>query len=99
MPDQGPGWQLVGFEERFDAWVALESPGDDLRLIVLAWVLSRIDDPYAGVSRERGFANLWFEAIPSTRHPDDLIVCCSYWLEESAHSVRCDSFATLHLPL
>ncbi|MEN3360299.1 MAG: hypothetical protein V7637_4281, partial [Mycobacteriales bacterium] len=27
------------------------------------------------------------------------IVACAYWIEESTRVVRCDSFATLRLPL
>lgn len=93
-----PTWRLEGFLDRLDAWAKLESPSDDLRLIVTAWVLTRYDDPYQGVRRERGFANLWFGPIPES---DDgtTVVACAYWIEESGRAVRCDSFATLSRPL
>ena len=59
-------WQLKDFEESLDHWISLESPDDDLRLVVTAWVLTRFDDPYQGVRREPGFANLWFGPIPGS---------------------------------
>jgi hypothetical protein len=99
MPDRAPSrWRLVGFEQRLDAWVDLEHPVDDLRLLVTAWILSRFDDPYAGVRRERGFSNLWFGVIPRSGHGTGLVVTCSYWIEETTHAVRCDSIATLSWP-
>jgi hypothetical protein len=59
-------WLLRGFQERLDEWIDLEHPEDWLRVIVVNWVLSRIDDPYVGMRREGGFANLWFGVIPGT---------------------------------
>lgn len=99
MPDGSSVWKLEGFLERLDDWVGLESPPDDLRLIVTAWVLTRYDDPYQGVRREPAFPNLWFGAIPRSYDGRGTVVACSYWIEESRHAVRCDSFATLGLPL
>jgi hypothetical protein len=61
-------------------------------------VLSRFDDPYQGVHREPGFENLWYGAVPETRHDGDQVVVCSYWIEERTRTVRCDSIATLGLP-
>jgi len=94
-----PLWKLEGFLERLDAWAQLKSPSDDLRVIVTAWILSRYDDPYQGVRRERSFPNLWFGAVPESRHGSEWVVACAYWIEESSRTVRCDSFATLSLPL
>jgi hypothetical protein len=98
--DKGPpSWTLVGFLDRLDAWVERESPAEDLRLIVTAWVMTRYDDPYQGVRRESGFPNLWFGAVPNTDDGSGNVVACAYWIEESSRTVRCDSFATLGLPL
>jgi hypothetical protein len=91
-------WQLIGFIERLDTWIDVERPADDLRLIVTAWVIGRVDDPYQGVRRERGFPNLWFGTIPNTTHGTGQVVVCSYWIEETTRSVRCDSIATLDWP-
>jgi hypothetical protein len=44
-------WQLKDFEESLDHWISLESPDDDLRLVVTAWVLTRFDDPSRCPSR------------------------------------------------
>lgn len=92
-------WTLENFLERFDAWVELKSPTDDLRCIVLAWILTRDDDPYQGVRREKGFANLWFGPVPNSRDGSGHVVICSYWIQESSRAVRCDNFGTLSLPL
>jgi len=59
-------WTLEGFLERLDAWAELESPKNDLLLIVTAWVMTRYDDPYQGIRRKNGFPNLWFGAIPNS---------------------------------
>lgn len=98
MADQ-ESWTLEGFLQRLDAWVELESPSDDLRLLVTAWVMTRYDDPYQGVRRETGFPNLWFGVVPNSDDGSERVVVCSYWIEESRRIVRCDNFATLNLPL
>lgn len=98
MPEQVSRWVLDNFLETFDVWVASEDPSVEVRSAVLAWVFSRAEDPYAGVRREVGFANLWFGAIPRTLRMDT-VVACSYWVEERRNVVRCDSLATLSLPL
>jgi hypothetical protein len=89
---------LEGFTEAFDDWVVQEHPSQDLKLVVMAWILSRFEDPYHGVRREPEFDNLWFGSIPDTLQ-DGHVVTCSYWIRESERVVRCDSFATLSLPL
>jgi len=91
-------WQLKDFEESLDHWISLESPDDDLRLVVTAWVLTRFDDPYQGVRREPGFANLWFGPIPGSVQAGRIVVC-SYLITDRERLVKCNSFATLRLPL
>lgn len=98
-PEPAERWHLDGFIDRLDTWIATEDPPDDLRLIVTAWVLTRYDDPYQGVRREPGFPNLWFGPVPGSQHHQNSVVACSYWIEEQRHAVRCDSVATLSLPL
>jgi hypothetical protein len=92
-------WELINFLERFDAWVELERPTGDLRCIVMNWILTRNEDPYQGVRRERGFPNLWFGQVPNSRDDSGHVVVCSYWIEESSRTVRCDNFGTLSSPL
>jgi hypothetical protein len=94
-----PSWKLEGFLERLDAWIEREAPSSDLVSVVYAWVMSRYEDPYQGMRRETGFPNLWYGAIPSTNTKEGTVVVCSHWIEESTKTVRCDSFATLSLPL
>jgi len=95
-------WQLEKFESGLDAWISLETPDDDMRLVVTAWVLTRFDDPYQGVRRERGFPNLWFGSIPGSDHAGlncYVLLLDHYWIYDNARRVRCNSFATLNLPL
>jgi hypothetical protein len=92
-------WTLEGFGEGLDRWAESEDPNADLRLVVTSWVLSRFDDPYQGVRRERGFSNLWFGVVPNTLHDGGKVVVCSYWVKEAEHIVRCDNFGTLNLPI
>jgi hypothetical protein len=95
----GLAWSLEDFEVWLDRWIAQEAPDEDLRLVVTAWVLSRFDDPYAGVRREHGFDNLWFGQVPFSVHNGHQVVVCSYWIFESRRVLRCNSIATLNLPL
>ncbi len=94
-----PLWTLLGFLERLDQWVARESPADEVRLLVTAWIMSRYDDPYQGVRREGKFPNLWFGPVPESQDRTGRVVACSYWIDEVNHTVRCDSFDTFYLPL
>jgi hypothetical protein len=94
-----PEWTLVGFDARLDSWAALEHPPSDLVIVVAHWVLSRFDDPYLGMRREPEFDNLWFGPVPESEDGQGHVVACSYWIEESTRTVRCDNFATLSMPL
>jgi hypothetical protein len=64
----------------------------------LSWLFTRLEDPYVGVRREPTFDNLWFGAVPGSIRAGT-VVACSYWIFESSRTVRCDSIATLSLPL
>ncbi len=86
-------WRLENFEGSLDRWIDLEKPDDDLRYLVTEWLLSRLDDPYQGVSRAPD-SNLWFGQVPGSEHGPDA-VACSYWIREQDKVVRCDSIATL----
>jgi hypothetical protein len=37
--------------------------------------------------------------VPNSQDDAGRVVVCSYWIFESQHLVRCNSFATLGLPL
>ena len=92
-------WRLERFLPELDAWAEREHPTVDLRVIVTEWVVGRQDDPYRGVRRVPQFENLWHGAIPGSDDGAGRVVACSYWIVESQHLVRCNSFATLGLPL
>jgi hypothetical protein len=99
-PPPGPRlpafWQLEGFTEQFDAWAAEQSASPGLRRHVLLWIFSRYEDPYAGVRRQPGAAELWWGHVPGTLHGDSIVVC-AYWIAELERAVRCDRFVTLSL--
>lgn len=95
MPES---WRLIGFEERLDEWAELEGSADWLLMLVLNWLLSRIDDPYDGLRRQPDFDNLWFGVVPGSFN-DDMVVVCSLWVFEGTHTLRCDRIATLSWPV
>ena len=98
MPDTAL-WRLERFLLEFDAWIEREHPSDDLRVLVTEWMVGRQDDPYRGVRREPQFENLWYGVVPDSNDGTGRVVVCSYWIVESQHLIRCNSFATLSLPL
>jgi hypothetical protein len=52
------------------------------------------------VQREPSMPNLWYGKVPDTFDADDrTVIVCSYFINEREHSVRCDSFARLGLPI
>jgi hypothetical protein len=46
VPDGEPEWHLEDFLERLDEWAEHEGVPDDLKLIVTAWIFTRMEDPY-----------------------------------------------------
>jgi len=92
-------WTLENFLERFDAWAELQCPTQDLRCIVMNWIMTRDEDPYQGVRREGGHPNLWVGRIPNSRDGFGHVVVCSYWIKESSRTVSCNLVSTLSLPL
>jgi hypothetical protein len=92
-------WRLEGFGECLDEWAEREQPVVDLRAVVTAWVIARFDDPYQGVRREPGFETLWFGAVPNSGDGRGNAVACSYWIEETTRTVRCNSITTLSQPI
>jgi hypothetical protein len=91
-------WRLARLDETYDAWVDQEEPTVDLRFLVLRWVMSRTDNPFAGARRQRGFPNLWFAVIPQSVNEDGAMVTSTYWVEAADRVVRFDMFATLRPP-
>jgi hypothetical protein len=98
-PDGLPRWRLTRFGEHLDVWAKIESQDVDMRLVVIDWIMTRTDDPYAGVRREPGFENLWFGRIPRTMDDQGSMVTCSYFIFESTRIVRCNGIGRLNLPL
>lgn len=92
-------WQLLDFENCLDRWISVDEPSVDLRFVVTEWALSCGDDPYRNVRRRTDVgANYWFGIVPGSRNLDSAVVC-GIWIDEQSRSVRCDTIATLALPL
>ena len=89
---------LEDFLDRIDVWADSQQPSQDLVLHVMAWLLTRYEDPYQGVRREPGFDNLWQATIPHTHHRGYVVVC-SYFIYEGERKLRCNAFATLGWPV
>jgi hypothetical protein len=98
VSDAASLWTLADFLRHVDAWIERDAPDDDLRVFVLDWILGRCEDPYRGVTREGGFPNLWYGVVPYSQRGATAVLC-SYWIVESDHVVRCESIATLSLPI
>jgi hypothetical protein len=95
VPDRPPReWQLNGFEERFEEWLAAEQLAGygDIELIEWIWIHARAQNPYAGVRREPGFDNLWWGKIPGSVDGRGRVVTCSYFVNESDGTVQCAMF-------
>jgi hypothetical protein len=98
VPPEGVGWALENAIEALDSWAQRETPSQDLRLIVADWVMTRHEDPYRGMQRQQGFANLWTGPIRETTWRGR-VVTCTCMIFESRRTVRFDTFTTLSLPL
>ena len=85
-------WTLARFDDEFDLWVERARPSDDIKVVVLDWVISRFDDPYSGAVREPNFDNLWRARIPETTNDASELVYCVYFIRESQNVVTCHGF-------
>lgn len=103
MTNASPSWMLSDFLPRLDRWADQEQPLDELRLEATAWILSRASDPFSGAQRVEGFADYWQAVVPNSEHFDNYAerscVVCLFWIDVASRSVRCDSFASLSLPI
>ncbi len=98
-PPGSPVWALQRFLHELDLWQAREGLGDDLRIAVLVWIQSRMDDPYLNVYREGQIDNLWYGQIPGTQDGNGRVAVGSYFIFEAEKLVRCNSFALLSPPI
>lgn len=88
-----PAWRLTKFLTELDDWADREGIDEEILLVVLGWIMGRMEDPYQGVHRATGFENLWHGRIPDTYDPaTGRSVTCSYWINELDRTVRLDNF-------
>jgi hypothetical protein len=95
--NESADWKLERFPEAIDRWIDRESPDDEIRLIVINWIINRHDDPYRGMRRE-DHPNLWFGPIRDTQAAG-AVVTCSYWIYESTRRIVCNDICTLNQPI
>ena len=81
MTHSAPFWRLEGFLDRLDVWANEQGASDELRRLVTAWIFTRFEDPYRGVTRAEIAPNLWFGQVPGSVH-NESVVACSYWIFE-----------------
>lgn len=94
-----PGfWRLERFDDGLSSWIASHSPQQSIRLAVVSWVCTLYDDPYRARRQLDVGQNYWWARVPGTFHDEHQVVC-GYWIFEAERTVRCDSFATLSVPL
>lgn len=99
LPPVTDQWTLKRFDEYFDRWVSIEDPSDDLRIIVLDWIMTRHENPHRGVKRQVEIDdNLWYGRIPDSGDGHGNVVVCSYRIEVLTSTLTCDSIATLPYP-
>ncbi|HEY5881642.1 MAG TPA: hypothetical protein VIU11_22220 [Nakamurella sp.] len=92
-----PAWSLINVEPALDRWIEIDDP-DELRNVVLNWLLTRLEDPYQGDWESVGRGEPWFGRIPRTLRGDRQAVC-AYRIEEGPREIVCDSIAMLSLPI
>ncbi|WP_067494036.1 hypothetical protein [Actinoplanes sp. TFC3] len=98
MPNPETGWNLTNVDECLDRWEQVCAPADDLRRLVVAALLSRMDDPYDGARREFGDEpSLWFWMVPGSLHAGQAVYM-SFMVFERLGTVRIDSIMTLSWP-
>jgi hypothetical protein len=100
LPNPEAGWNLTNVDECLDRWEQECVPADELRRLVIAALLSRMDDPYDGARRESWFGNepsLWFWMVPGSLHAGQAVYV-SFMVFERLGTVRIDSIMTLSWP-
>lgn len=80
-------WDLLDFEDLFDAWAAEFTPSSELCEIVTTWAVARAINPYDDVEQDPGEPELWFGWIPGSVDWRGREVFCSYLIDPSAHTV------------
>lgn len=93
-------WTLQNTEDALDRWIALDDPPQDLRIHVLTWMLSRVDNPYRGLRRTPGFTNVWFGPVPETLDETaSTVLTVTLLIDEPTRVVRFDGIVMLSWPL
>jgi hypothetical protein len=92
----GRKWTFRYAIEALDYWAEREKPSQDLRMVVTEWAFNQHTNPYRGMDRQPGFANLYVGEVRGTRS-GSAAVTCTYWIDETTSTVRFDNFTTLRI--
>lgn len=98
MPVGQQPWRLEKFEERYEAWAERDKADDELRLVVVNWLMNRHDDPFLGMARQDGFDDLWFGWIPGSGDGRGNMVACSFRADRTRGVIECNDITTLSYP-
>ncbi len=92
-------WEFSDFHERYNEWVDEETPDDEFRFWVMAWLFRLQDDPTtdASLAPELGHP-WWFAKIPNAENETHAVVCL-YSIAIDGDEVRCSGFSTLQKPI
>ncbi|MFG2046060.1 hypothetical protein ACGFIW_01350 [Micromonospora sp. NPDC048935] len=90
---------MFGYDDCLDLWAAVEDPPAELRILVVKWLMSRLEDPHRGVKRVRDFPNLWFGKVAESDHGSGAAVWCTYEIDEANRRVHLRAVSTLNNPV
>lgn len=94
-----PLWRVVGHADCLERWIADESPSTDLRILVTAWLMTRMEDPYRGMDRMPEFPGWWFGKVARSDHGRYGAVYCTCQIDEVNREVYVRGITTLNKPV
>lgn len=98
-PEAGDGdWLVLGWEDCLERWITVEHPPQELRSIVVNWLMTRLDDPHQGVRRMPEFVGWWFGKVAGS-DAGFSAVYCTYQINGAERVVQVRSISTLNRPV
>ncbi len=76
-----PSWLVLFADDCLQRWEDLRKPTPDLQAVVTSWLMTRMEDPYAGARRVPDFPNMWFAKVAGSDHGPYAAVFCTYDIE------------------
>ena len=90
-------WEFSDFHLHYNQWIEGDSPPDDFRFWVMAWLYQLQDDPKVAAAPADGLGEpWWFPKVPHAENDTHAVVCL-YSID--GDHVRCSGITTLRKPL